>query len=186
MSALCRDGGIFITSTLNTLSMVANVFSILASRSFIRSCAVRGTCSGIVRTGEDSDVCGCGRSLTFFLKLLDEQRQPALSHLPAQLLPTRGSACVSRPPQRHLVVLSSRWFRPCGAGDTSGSPPHTHTCGRTTLIKVFTRLPEAQRLVARRKDTVNFKCVSLKKKQRSNQLQYLIQLKCHLKVENKK
>ena len=53
MSALCRDGGIFITSTLNTLSIVANVFSILASRSFIRSCAVRGTCSGVVRTGED-------------------------------------------------------------------------------------------------------------------------------------
>lgn len=180
MSALCRDGGIFITSTLNTLSIVANVFSILASRSFIRSCAVRGTCSGIVRTGEDSDVCRCGRSLTFFLKLLDEERQPALPHLPAQLLLTRGSPCVSRPPQRHRVVLSSRWFRPCGPGDTSGSPPHTHTCGRTTLIRVFTRLPEAQRLVARRKDTVNFKCVSLNK--RSNQLQYLILLKCHLKA----
>lgn len=33
----CRDGGIFISSTLNTLSMVANTFSILASSSFMRS-----------------------------------------------------------------------------------------------------------------------------------------------------
>ena len=41
MSVFWRERGIFISSTLKTLSIVANVFSSLASSSFRRSCAAK-------------------------------------------------------------------------------------------------------------------------------------------------
>lgn len=120
MSVFWREGGIFISSTLKTLSTVDSMLSILASSSFIRSCAVRGTFSsyyGQVSGGwRGCESWGLTRShvQTFFLKLLDEESQSALSHLPTQLLFTVGNSCVSTPLRRHLLPLSSQKLSPCG------------------------------------------------------------------------
>lgn len=109
MSVFWRDGGIFISSTLKTLSTVANMFSILAFNSFIRSCAVRKAVfnTKVATTrGCETWHLTCSHFQTFFLKLLNEECQSALSHLPAQPLFNLGISCVSSPPRRHLVVLS--------------------------------------------------------------------------------
>lgn len=136
MRAFRREGGIFINSTLKTLSTVANMLSILRSISFMCSCAVRRT-GRSVRVVFRKDDKRVELRQTFFFKLLNEKRQPALSQLLAQLL--LGAAALSRvfrASRRHLLALLSpsqkclcqQIVRVPPSGSLCHPVDDTHTC----------------------------------------------------------
>lgn len=101
MRVFWREGGIFRSSTLNTRSTVDSTFSSLASSSFMRSWAVGHASPHVTSECDSRLVPGLTLFHTFFLKLLDEQRQSAPSHLPTQLLFGLGHTRRSHPLPRH-------------------------------------------------------------------------------------
>lgn len=127
------------------------MFSIRPSSSFIRSCAVRG--GGRERSSRlgprlgptrPRDTRHLTRSVcqTFFFELLNEERQPAVSHLPAQQLLEIGFSRVPRPLGRHLAVRvfveGSRFTAASRAALCGAASLIAHLAARRP-IKVLTR-----------------------------------------------